>query len=384
MRIFLSMSPSGNANVPESKTWLHNLYEPLLDLGHDVFLVNIDKAARYLNVDRRSTSFKDKFSNYVLKIFKDENKNNQFDLFLSYFTDNTIYPDVIDEIKRESVPTANFSCNNTHQFYLVGKISPHYDFNLHSEKHARGKFKRINANPVWFQMAANPKYYHPITTNEIYDVTFVGSNYAKRSNYIWHLLENGINVDCFGPNWLLNKPMPFLRNIIKESKRNYHVLKTLVSFSSTKRNKYSSIIALYDFNRHLRKKYKNRFHYPVPDELMIKIYSQSKINLGFLEVFDNHNPSLIVKQHLHLREFEVPMCGALYFTNYCDELSEFYEPDKEIVIYRNQHELFDKVNYYLSNPAQAEKVRKRGYERAVKCHSYQKRFQDLFDKISLK
>jgi spore maturation protein CgeB len=231
-------------------------------------------------------------------------------------------------------------------------------------------------------MAANPKYYHPINTNRIYDVSFVGGNYSRRSYYTWYLLENGINVHCFGPNWLVNKPYPFLRNFVKECRRNSDLIKTVFLFSKEKRKKYSSRVSLYDFNKWLRIKYKNHLHYPISDEEMIKLYSQSNISLGFLEVFDNHDSSLITKQHLHLREFEAPMCGALYFTNFCQELEDFYEPDREVIIYRNEYELLDKTIYYLAKPKEAEKVRIAGHQRAMKCHTYQKRFRDLFDSIN--
>jgi spore maturation protein CgeB len=134
MRIFLSLEPSGNASVPNSKTWLHNLYEPLLDLGHEVYLARIDEAAKLLNVKCGTNLFKEKFSEYILQTFKKEHHKKQFDFFLSYFRDDHIDLLLIDEIKKLGVPTANFSCNNTHQFYLTKNIATHYDFNLHSEK----------------------------------------------------------------------------------------------------------------------------------------------------------------------------------------------------------------------------------------------------------
>lgn len=381
MNIFLSLKPSGNASVPGSLTWIHNLYEPLIDLGHDVCLFRIDEAAKVINTKYGTRQFKETFSDYLLTKFNEEHNKKNFDFFLSYFQDKHIFPSVVDQIKKSGVPTANFSCNNTHQFYLTKDIAAHYDFNLHSEKSAGEKFKEIGANPVWFQMAANPKYYHPIKCEKEYDVSFVGGNYAKRSYYIWHLLNNDVKVDCFGPNWLVKKPMPLIRHGVREFRRNLDVIKTLFAFSTETRNKYSSKITLYDFNKRLRNKYKKNLHYPISDDAMLKLYSQSKISLGFLEVFENHDSSSIAKQHLHLREFEAPMCGALYFTNYCDELTEFYEPDKEVVVYRNEHELLDKVKYYLSHPGEAQVVRQAGYKKALYCHTYQRRFADLFDSI---
>ena len=101
------------------------------------------------------------------------NEKKTFDLFFSYVTDLDIEESCIKEISKLSIPTANFSCNNIHQFYLTEKIAPHFDYNLHSEKYAAEKFKAIGANPIWFQMAANPKYYHPLGIERTLDVSFI-------------------------------------------------------------------------------------------------------------------------------------------------------------------------------------------------------------------
>jgi len=41
------------------------------------------------------------------------------------------------------------------------------------------------------------------------------------------------------------------------------------------------------------------------------------------------------KMGRNLRDFEVPVSGGLYLTQFSDELTEFYEPDKEVLIFRN-------------------------------------------------
>ena len=99
MRIFLTLSPSGNIDVPESMTWYRNLYEPLLDLGHDVYLLRIDLVQQELGIDRKSKKFKEKFSQKLLDTFKLEHTKRPFDLFLSYLVDLYIDPSCIDKIK---------------------------------------------------------------------------------------------------------------------------------------------------------------------------------------------------------------------------------------------------------------------------------------------
>jgi len=381
MRIFLALLPSGNGAVENSMTWYYNLYEPLLDLGHDVYIIRLDTIASEFKVRVRTEQFKSVFSPILLETFRTEHTKKPFDFFLSNFANLDIEPSCIDEIRKSGVPTANFSCNNTHQFYVTETIAPHFDFNLHSEKNVADKFRAIGAKPVWFQMAANPKYYYPIKIKKTIDVAFIGACYANRPYYIWSLLANGIDAHAYGPGWRYREDMATLRKIKREFRRSKEVMQSIFLFSPDARASTSSWIAELDFKDKLISKYQANLHFPIEDAEMVTKINECRICLGSLEVYDNHDHSRQLLTHLHLREFEAPMCGALYFTNYSDELSEHYKPDKEVIIYRNEHELLDKVKYYLGHPQEAEKVRQAGYKRALECHTYQKRFRDLFTNI---
>ena len=43
MRIFQVLSNTTNSNLPHNNTWYRNLYEPLIEMGHDVFLYDSNK-----------------------------------------------------------------------------------------------------------------------------------------------------------------------------------------------------------------------------------------------------------------------------------------------------------------------------------------------------
>ncbi len=379
MRIFLTLHPSTNLSVPGSMTWYHNLYEPLLEIGHEVFLLRMDEIALKYKIPFRSKKFKEIFSNELITIFRKEHLSKPFDFFFSYLTDLDIEDCVLQSIKGIGVPMANFSCNNTHQFHLIEHISPLFDYNLHSEKDAEIKFNSIRANHVWFPMAVNPKYYYPQNLEFKYDLSFIGSAYSKRSYYINQLVLNGLSVDCFGPNWLINKPNPRLKKFKKEIERYLNLTSLFFTINNQKRFIQSSRIQYDDLLNQLRENNRNRFHYPVTDFEMVRIFNQTRINLGFTEVFSFNNiPGDGLKQHVHLREFEVPMTGGLYITNYFEELELFYQVDKEILTYRNEFELIDKIMFYLNHEKEALIIRQNAYKRAINCHSYQKRFQDLF------
>jgi spore maturation protein CgeB len=381
MRIFQVLSAQATGGVGLSQIWLRNLYEPLVDMGYDVLLFRAEEGAQAKA--RRAATIRAAFSHKLLDAFRREHARKSFDLFFAYLMDGMIEPGAIDEIRKLGVPTCNFSCNNTHQFDLVDELSPHFDYSLHSEKDSTAKFRAIGANPIWFPMAANPQYYHPYDVPRALDVTFVGQKYARRPYYIWHLLENGIDVQVYGPGWRLSGDGGHHRGLLRQGRRLQMALRALVASSLDTKAKWSARLAWLDFGERLRVRYDANMHPPLSDEEMIRKYSESKISLGFLEVYDEHNPAATVKQHLHLRDFEGPMCGALYLTGYCEELAEFYEPDAEVLVYMNEHEMLDKVRYYLSHLQDAERVRRAGQKRALSCHTYQRRFQDLFSHIGL-
>jgi spore maturation protein CgeB len=319
------------------------------------------------------------FSEDVLATFRKEHAAGGIDLAFTYLMDGMIDPEVIDEIRRAGVPTCNFSCNNIHQFELVRTLSPHFDYNLHSEKHAREKFLEAGATPVWWPLASNPRHFYPRQIHRDIPVSFVGMNYALRGRYVEHLLDNGVDVQVHGPGW-----SPDARKRMRLFARRYvHIAQAMIASAPDEQYRASVRLADLDHRRRLASRYAGHFHPPLSDEALIEMYSRSSVSLGFLEVYEAHDPAQRVLQHLHLRDFEAPMSGALYCTGYSDELAEMFEPDKEVVVYRSPQELLDKVLYYLANEAEGERIRSSGHKRALRDHTYQERFRSLFQLIGL-
>lgn len=66
-----------------------------------------------------------------------------------------------------------------------------------------------------------------------------------------------------------------------------------------------------------------------------------------------------------------------------EELEEFYEIGKEIVCYTGPEDLAEKIKYYLAHETERETIRKAGYDRCLRDHTWQKRFQTVFQQIGL-
>ncbi len=80
---------------------------------------------------------------------------------------------------------------------------------------------------------------------------------------------------------------------------------------------------------------------------------------------------------VNARLFEVAGCGAFQLSEFNDCLSEFFEPDAELVTFRSRRELKDKVKYYLTHEDERRAIADRAYARAHREHTYQQRLQKL-------
>lgn len=377
MRILQLIASAGNAAIAGNEVMKRNLYEPLLDLGCDVSLISTSAARdAWARGDRPALA---RFNDGVLRHFRREHARTPFDLLFAHVLDGMLDPAVIAEIRRAGVVAVNFSCNNCHQFHLVREISKHFDYNLHSEGDTARSFLDIGARPLWWPMASNPKYFKPYDMPRNIPVSFVGANYALRARYVSCLLEHGVDVQAFGPTWRYAARTPFRAR----AKRLTLLSQAAIGRTPERRATSTARLAEHDFNLKLDARFRPHLHPPVSDEELIRLHSRSQVSLGFVEVHDRNDPSREVRRHVHLREFEAPMCGALYCTGHLDELTHFFEPGREIVTYRSEEELLDRVQYLLRHPVQAETIRRAGRRRALAEHTYHHRYLSLFAAIGL-
>ncbi len=118
------------------------------------------------------------------------------------------------------------------------------------------------------------------------------------------------------------------------------------------------------------------------DEELPAIYNRAKIVLGFSSVGNTYASGDRVTQ-IRLRDFEAPMSGAFYLVEHMPELAEFFEIDREVVTYSSAEELVEKCRYFLTHENERERIRLAGQERALRDHTWQRRFTDLFGELGL-
>lgn len=156
-----------------------------------------------------------------------------------------------------------------------------------------------------------------------YDVTFVGSAYGNRKQWIAELKKRGIEVTCFGYGWPGGS---------------------------------------------------------VDSEEIPRIMRSSKICLNLAD------SGLVLKgafparsRQIKARVFEVPGAGGLLMTEPADHLKDYYCLEDEVVLFDSIDELVEKITYLLANPDERDTIAKVGFHRTQQEHTYEKRFRILLE-----
>lgn len=383
LRIFLAIPQSGTRVAVGSRTWYRNFYESLVAIGHDVhlFSVSLDDCFEHADMPQWLQDHRGALTAALWREFQELQRAQPFDLFFGYLCNDFVDYGVLDDIRGCGVVTCNFGCNNTHQFYLVDEISKHVDVAVYAERAAAPKFAAIGARAVHMQMAANPRLYRSYPGSLDFDVTFVGQRYADRAEFIVHLARNGVDVRVWGPGWELGAPGSEASGIGRKLQRLWGVAARRGPLSAAR------FLASYAADR-VRQRQLGRYLVghtgdPVDDDQMVRLYSRSRVSLGFSTVYDGGLPGGARDRHVRLRDFEAPMSGAFYLLEYTPEIEEYYRIGEEIECFTSRAELLDKTRYYLRNGERRESIRRAGQKRALADHTWERRFRALFSELGL-
>ena len=370
MRIFYAADKTPCPLI-ESLMWRNNLYLSLIELGHDVVEFDYNFKETFSNLDKRDPmqklfiiKNKPKMTAELLQQLEKAHSYQPIDLFFSHLYDACISTEAIDHISSMGIKTVNLYFKDSYQLHLASEISPHYDWCLVPKKSHLKQFKKIGANPVYFQQAANPKICRTYDIPYEHDVSFIGQGYGERPAIVKYLLDNGVDVKVWGAGWQDYVTDGTKLNVCYDT---VDIVNDL--FVSEYLNKTTKL-------------HQYMIGKPLSDLEMIKTYSRSKINLGFSSCDESYKTDNRILQ-IRSRDFEVPMSGGFYMVEYMKELEEFYDIGKEIVCYTDPDDLLKKIAYYLKHDDKREIIRAAGYKRCKRDHTWYKRLKTAFEQMEL-
>ena len=85
---------------------------------------------------------------------------------------------------------------------------------------------------------------------------------------------------------------------------------------------------------------------------------------------------------INYRVFETMGCNTLMLCNDTENIKTLFKDMENIVIYSNEQELFEKLNYLKDNDKIIETISKNGYETVIENHTYDNRADVLLDVIN--
>lgn len=270
-------------------------------------------------------SRRDAMNEAMLAAFHEANWRCPVDAVVGYLSGYAVAPATLAAMADAGAAVFNFSFDDRLHFpgSIVGgryqstaALASVVDLNLTSDSDSLVKYAVHGGLAMFHPEAADPRIHRPYDALFEYDVSFIGAKYGNRGPFIDRLADKGIRVECFGAGWPNGE------------------------------------VAL---------------------EEMVRIYSRSRINLGFAGI--GYSDRLMC---LKGRDFEVPMSGGLYLTQHNPELELVYEIGKEIVTYRDVKDCAGKIRELLGQPQRAEAIRQAGRARCLRDHTYEARWTKVF------
>ena len=259
-----------------------------------------------------------------------------------------LFGDIILEIK-QSVKSIKFVFGWDGILMHNLKLFEHYDLVLSPVKETVQFYNQLNKQSYFFPFGFHPKILEIITPPKkpYYECTFIGQlqpqgQHSDRFKYILGLTKN-FPVNLWVPSLgIQNRKIYFLQQIKRLLKLN-----------------------LKDFQdvRYLKNR-NNGVAYGID---MFQIISESSMVV-------NKHINQVGSSAANIRLFEVTGIGSCLITDFKENITEYFEPEKEIITYNSIDELISKIKFYNKNEGARESIAKAGQFRTLNEHTYSQRF----------
>jgi len=297
------------------------------------------------------------------KLISEVEKKKPDLLFCILFTDQ-IKPETISYITdKTSTKTFNWFADDSWRFHIFSKYwAPLFTQIATTDPGAIAKYKALGINNVMStQWAANPAVYHlPAMKKKVsgLGVTFVGAKYGNRGAYLEFLKNRGLPAEGFGNDWPNGRvSVDRMVEVFYSSRVNLNFTETPFMTSKERLRIFSR-----PFLKHEQNGWRLNFRNP----------------LGYLRsAIDSQ------RRQFKARIFEVPACGGFLLTGKVEGLADYYNIGREILVFDGKKDLLEKCSYYMAHDDARVAIAKAGYERTIKDHTYEKRFEEIFKKMGL-
>jgi len=261
--------------------------------------------------------------------------------FFCLFTDELDIA-TIEGVRREGrCPTVNWFADDHWRFDDFSRhMAPAFDLAVTTDEDSLPKYAAERIEGVHLsQWACNRYAYRKTASGVEHAVTFVGQPHGSRKSTIERLRSAGHDVESWGMGWPAGR---------------------------------------------------------LDHEGMVRVFGSSRVNLNLSNSsLPPQTPRVLLGRLLGRgpkgprpaqikgRNFEVPGCGGFLLTERVPHLERYFELGGEVATYDNEDELVERVGYWLDHDAERAAIADAGYRRTMFEHTYDHRFQAIFDAMGL-
>jgi hypothetical protein len=246
------------------------------------------------------------------------------ELVFFYCGSEFIDPQMLRELAARGIWTAIMNLDDKHAFHLRRQfgmtygqvqVAPLADLYWTTWRAGAHVVAQVGGRPWYAPEGADPEFHRPLELERDIEVLFLGARYGDRQRTVDYLRRRGFDVQAYGRGW----PNGF------------------VSFQQT-----------------------------------VELFSRARVVLGVGQV--GQMPQL---QHLKGRDFEVPMCGALYLTSYNPELADWFDIGREVLCYSSLENCAETLHWILRRPDQQQAIRDAALARSLRQHTWEHRLRQM-------
>src|SRR3954464_9849551 len=257
--------------------------------------------------------------------------------FFCIFTDQ-LDADTIAAVRREGgAPAVNWFTDDHWRFEGFSRhLAPSFDLAVTTDPDALPKYAAAGIDNVLLsQWACNRYAYSKVSDAIEHDVTFVGQPHGNRPELMDRLRGAGYEVEAWGEGWPAGR---------------------------------------------------------IDHDEMVRVFSTSRINLNpsnsslppntlraRIGRLLRRNAEPPRPPQIKGRNFEVPGCGGFLLTERVPHLERYFELGREVMVYESEEDLAAQVEHWLANEEQRAAVAEAGYQRVLAEHTYDHRFNAIFE-----
>src|SRR3989344_8107264 len=270
-------------------------------------------------------------------------------VFVFMYTDE-LSPEMIRRLRTKTTVLGWFSDDQWRFDNYSRHYAPSFSWVATTYSKAPERYAAIGQKNIirsmWF---CNADAYVPIPCEKDTDVSFMGLKNEGRAALAGQIRGAGISLSLFGGGWDGGRlSQSELIRLFLRSQVNLNIISPR---SLWDRNSFGRLFA-----RRSRNRFVTDFH--IVDNV------RSWLGQRILQIQG--------------RPFEIAACGGFCISGYADDFETYYKENEEMVFYRSPADLIEKIRYYLARPEERERIAKAGYERTLRAHTAEKRFDAMF------